>query len=313
MRRKLKVVFVGGRDRGYECIKMLYKKGQSILHIFCMQEDDHERIKFYPEIVEFAKIKKIPLTLTKSIKRASAYSIIKKVNPDIIIVMGWRTMIPEKIRLIPQYGMVGAHESLLPQYRGFAPINWTVINGEKETGVTLFHLEKGVDSGDIIDQQIIKIGPRDTAWDIYKKTKELSVRMLENYLADFDNKNKRRKKQKHNNATYTVARTPDDGLISWDWSSKKIYNLIRGLSSPYPGAFTFYNHQKIIIQKASLLSNPPNFIGRIPGRIASIGNGYVDVITGDSTIRIEEIESSDGKRIKASSLIISIKGTLKEN
>lgn len=313
MKKGLKIIFVGGRDRGYECVKMLHKKKRTPLHIFCMPEDDHEKIKFFPKIIQLAKDKKIPITSTKSIKNAQSLHIIKGINPDLIIVMGWRTLIPKEIISIPIYGTVGAHESLLPKYRGFAPVNWAVINGEKETGVTLFHLAQGVDSGDIIDQKVVKIGLNDTAWDVYKKTAKASLEILENYLKNLQNGTVKTRKQNQKDATYTAARTPEDGLISWSWNTEKIYNLIRGLSSPYPGAFTFYKNQKIIIQKASIIQNPHNFVGRIPGRIASIGERFVDVITGDSLLRIEEIEAPDGKVVKASAILTSIKGTLKES
>lgn len=313
MKKKLKIVFVGGRDRGYECIKMLCINKQTPLHIFCMQEDEHEKIKLFPKIIQFAKKKKIPITFTKSIKNAQSFNIVKAINPDLIIVMGWRTLIPEEIISIPRYGAVGVHESLLPKYRGFAPVNWAVINGEKETGVTLFYLAKGVDSGDIIDQKIVTIGPSDTAWNIYNKTAKDSLEILKNYLKNLQKGNIKTRKQNHKNATYTVARVPNDGLISWDWNSEKIYNLIRGLSSPYPGAFSYYKNQKIIIQKASLIPNPNKYVGRIPGRVASIGDGFVDIITGDSLLRIEEIETTDGKIVKANSLITSIKGTFENS
>lgn len=313
MKRDLKIIFVGGRDRGYECIQLLHKRKENLAHIFCMPEDEHEKMKFSSKIVQFAKDKNIPITITKSIKNTEALNIIKDINPDLIIVMGWRTIIPKEIMLIPKYGAIGAHESLLPKYRGFAPVNWVVINGEKKTGVTLFHLDQGIDSGDIIDQKVIPIRQSDTAWDIYKKTAKISIELLENYLKNFPSINSKRKKQNHDDATYTVARTPEDGLISWHWDSERIYNLIRGLSSPYPGTFTFYKNQKIIIQKASLLPQPLNFVGRIPGRIASIGNGFVDVITGDSLLRVEEIETPEGKIVKANAILTSIKGTLRNN
>lgn len=313
MKQDLRIVFVGGRDRGYETLKMLHSKKFTPLHIFCMPEDEHEKIKFHPKIAQFAKNNKLPITLTKSLRNQEAYSIINNIKPNLIIVMGWRTIIPKNILSIPKYGVIGAHESLLPKYRGFAPINWAVINGEKLTGVTLFYFEEGMDSGDIIAQHKILIGKLDTANDIYQKTKKASLQLLDYYLIDLEKGVVKRKKQNQIAATYTVARVPADGLINWNWSSDKIYNLIRGLSFPYPGAFTYYNNQKIVIQKALILKDPPVYIGRIPGRIAYIGDGFVNVITGDSVLSILEIETNDGKIVKANTILNSIKGTLKNS
>lgn len=313
MKKDLKIVFIGGRDRGFECIQMLTKQKYIISHIFCLQEDEHEKIKFFPTIVSYAQKNKIPLTLTKSVKNTKALQIVNKLNPDLIIAMGWRTLIPSELLSTPKYGAVGAHESLLPKYRGFAPVNWAVINGEKKTGVTLFQLANGVDSGDIIDQKIVPIGKNDTAWEIYQQTAKASLELVDTYLKNLQKGFIKTKKQNHKLATYTVARIPEDGLISWTWNTQRIYNLIRGLSYPYPGAFTYYNNKKIIIQKASLLPTPPVYVGRIPGRIAAIGEGYVHVVTGDSLLSLLEVETPEGEKVKANTIFTSIKGTLKNH
>lgn len=312
MKKPITVVFVGGKDRGYECIRMLYDRKETLLHIFCMPEDEHEKVKYLPKIVGFAKAKHIPITVTKSINNANAYATIKALQPDIILVMGWRTIIPKDILTIPKYGVAGAHESLLPAYRGFAPINWAVINGEKYTGVTLFYLDEGIDSGDIIAQRKIPIGPEETAWEIYQKATRVSLLLVGSYLTGLKQHTVKRKKQNEKRATYTVARVPGDGLIPWSWNTKRISNFIRALSFPFPGAFTYYRNRKIIIQKARPFRNPPRYIGGIPGRVAMIGKGYVNVITGDGLLSIRKIETPEGQVVDASVYITSIKGTLKD-
>lgn len=305
-----KIVFIGGRDRGLECLKTLIKAGENIAYIFCMPEDKHERKKYYEEIKDLADKEKIPIKITKSIKSVEDFKILKSIQPHLMIVMGWRTIVPKEILSLPKRGTVAAHESLLPKGRGFAPINWSVLNGDKKTGVTLFYLEEGVDEGDIVDQKIIPINNKDTAWDIYLKAKIISVELLMKHIKALKKGTASRRKQNKKLATYYPARVPEDGKINWSWETKKIYNLIRALSDPYPGACTYYKDQKIIIQKALIPKDFLKFAGNIPGRVGNFVEKGVDVITGDGVLRIEEIELEDGQRLPARDFITSIKGTL---
>lgn len=306
---KKRIIFIGGRDRGLKCIETLVKKGEKIIHIFCLKEDEHEKEKYSGEILKYAKQMNIPSTLTKSVKAQEFIDQIRSLGPDLIIVMGWRTIIPSEILKIPELGCVAVHESLLPKYRGFAPVNWAIINGEKETGVSLFFLDEGIDSGDIIDQKVIQIGPNDSAPKIYKRTLKASINILIENLDAIKKGDVERHEQDHELATYTSTRIPEDGQISWNNSALEIHNFVRALSYPYPGAFTLYKGEKVIIQKASM---PPQrkFVGGIPGRVVSIGSGWVEALTGDGIIRIEEVVFDKGKIEKASQRLTSIKGTL---
>lgn len=303
------IVFIGGRDRGFECINALIRAGEQLSYIFCLREETHEKEKYYMQIKAFANKVSIPVKVTKSIK-AEDIIMLRDLNPTLIIVMGWRTMIPTEVLKIPRRGVVAVHESLLPKYRGFAPVNWAIINGERMSGVTLFYLDKGVDSGDIVAQRKIPITSTDTGFTLYEKTKNASVEILMDYLEDIKKGIAPRIKQNEEEATYTASRIPEDGEISWSDSTKDIYNLIRALSDPYPGAFTYYLGKKIIIQKASKYQSPRNFVGRIPGRIVGIGEGWADVLTGDGILKIEEVEV-EGEKLPASKVLNSIRGTLR--
>lgn len=313
MQKSSGIVFIGGRDRGLECLQALIKRGEVILHIFCLKEDIHEREKYYLKIQSLAKKKNIPCTLTTTVKHKESIDKIKKLNPILIIVMGWRTIIPKEILEIPVQKTVAVHESLLPQYRGFAPINWVIINGESQTGVTLFFLDDGVDTGDIIDQITIPISKDETASQIYQKTKQASVNILIKNLDNLKKGSARATKQIEGRASYCAARTPEDGMIDWRLDSIKIFNTIRALSSPYPGAFSLYKNKKIIIQQARLATNQTNYVGRIPGRIVKINKDSIEVLTGDGSLEIIEIETSNGISINAGLYFKSIKGSFEFN
>lgn len=283
-----KVLFIGGREKGFNCLKQLADLKAEILASYILQEDTHELEKKSLEIAKFCRLLKIPYKLSKTVKEQKEH--ILKLKPDLIVVSGWRTIIPSDIISIPKYGCVAFHESLLPEYRGFAPINWAVINGKTYSGVTLFYLDSEVDSGDIIDQIKIPIGIKDTAYDIYNKTIEVSMFLLRKHYPLLIRGEASMRKQDHSKATYLCARTPENGKIDWYLSTANIYNLIRGLSHPFPGAFCFLKDKKILIQKAEI-PKQVKWDGSIPGRIASIVQSKgVEILTGDGSILITSIE-----------------------
>lgn len=311
VKTKDKLLFIGGRDRGFECLKALLKIGINIGAIFCMKEDEHEYEKYYTKIEKFANKKKIPIKITNSVKSEEDIKLIQKLKPTLILVMGWRTLIPQEILDIPQKGAVAVHESLLPKYRGFSPINWAIINGEEVIGVTLFYMAEGMDAGDIVGQELISIGPNETAYEVYQKTKKASINLTLQYIKSLMNGTAMRIPQNEHEATFTCPRIPDDGLIDWKLSAREIHNFIRALSFPYPGAFTTFEGRRLYIQKASLPLNHCTFIGSIPGRIVARGNGWVEILVGDRGIlRILKVQEEGGEIIDASVLIKSIRTTL---
>ncbi|MBM3145494.1 MAG: methionyl-tRNA formyltransferase [Chloroflexi bacterium] len=170
--------------------------------------------------------------------------------PDLLLVLGWYYMIPRKVRESAQAGCVGIHASLLPKYRGGAPIPWAIINGETETGVTFFHFGDGVDDGDIIAQKRFPITSQDTVATIYEKATSSSIVILREYLPKLATRTAPRIQQDHNQATYFPQRSPEDGLIDWSWDAKRIRDFIRAQTRPYSGAFTYLEGKRITIWDA---------------------------------------------------------------
>lgn len=182
-------------------------------------------------------------------KRLEDYKrVISEIEPDVILVMGWYYMIPKLIRELAKYGAWGIHASMLPKYAGGAPLVWSIIEGEKETGVTLFKLSEGVDDGDIIAQKSFPIKTDETIKEVYKNATVYSKKILNEV---FDNPDKLSfKKQDKDKIEIYPQRKPEDGEIDLSWSVDKIFNFIRAQSDPYPGAF-FKNSEgkKIIFEK----------------------------------------------------------------
>lgn len=175
---------------------------------------------------------------------------LKKFEPDVLLMMGWYYIVPEEILRIPKYGAWGIHCSLLPKYAGWAPLVWAVINGETETGVTLFKMSMQIDSGEIIDQKSFGIDFHDSIKEVYQKAVHCSKDILLKALRSPDQI--RLKKQKRPEFYYP-RRTPEDGKIDLSKSAIEIHNFIRAQSSPYPGAFILTSdNRKLVIDKAHI-------------------------------------------------------------
>src|SRR5690606_6269303 len=159
-------------------------------------------------------------------------------NFDLMFVVSWRYLIPPSVYTKTRLGSFVFHDSLLPAYRGFAPTVWAIINGEDHTGVTLFEIAPDVDSGDIIAQAPVSIGPDDTIADVMEKVTLTYLQLLEDNIRDLLAGKAQRHPQDQSRATFTCKRLPEDNKIDWTQPTKDIYNLIRATTAPYPGAFT---------------------------------------------------------------------------
>ena len=230
---------------------------------------------------------------------------------DLMLMVSWRYLVPKQVYARACLGTFVLHDSLLPKYRGFAPTVWAMINGESETGVTLFRAADDVDAGDIIDQVPISIGANETIADIVQNVTVSYLTVIKRNIASLLAGNAQGQPQDHVNATYTCKWTPDDGIIRWDLRSQQIYNLIRGTCRPYPGAFTYLDNSKLTIWSAELTSPSRRYVSRIPGRVVDIipGKGST-VLTGDGSITLKEVQLEGETPVNASVLLNSPSQTL---
>lgn len=179
-------------------------------------------------------------------------------KPEIILAAGWYYLIPGEILSIPAKGTIGLHASLLPKYRGGAPLVWSIINGEREAGISLFYLTLSVDTGDIIGAEKIKISKCDDIKSVYDRIEKKSLLLLRKYLPQLKKNTAPRIKQKSipdNHPEFWPQRSPEDGKIDWSLPAEKIYDFVRAQTKPYPGAFSFYNGHKIKIWKCEMKRN----------------------------------------------------------
>lgn len=233
-------------------------------------------------------------------------------NPvDLMFCVSWRYMVPRESYERARLGTFVFHDSLLPEYRGFAPTMWSILNGEDHTGVTLFEISEAVDEGDVVDQQRIPIGPDETIADLTETVTATYLELLERNLPALLAGTAARTPQDHARATYGCKRIPEDNQIDWSASSEAIYNLIRAVTRPYPGAYTTHEGKRLRIWAAQRLPDAPHYVGRVPGRIVEVrpDAGSV-VLTGDGALLITEVQAESEEAVGASEKLRSIFATL---
>jgi methionyl-tRNA formyltransferase len=229
---------------------------------------------------------------------------------DLLLAVGWRYLIPPTVYESTQKASVVFHNSLLPKYRGFAPSNWAIINGETETGATMFLMSETVDSGPIIDQRSFPIGPNDTIRDVEANVTDAYLTLLTSNIDALLANEFTATPQDHSAATLTTKRVPADGEIDWTKSAASIHNLIRALTDPWPGAFTSIGGKNLMIWSSRKYEGIAP-IGSVPGRVVDLSTSpAVTVATGDGAIVIESVQLEDGAVVGAAEVIRSVSDTL---
>lgn len=288
----MKIVFIGGVKFSYDILSHILKNGWNVEAIFCY--DDSKR-KLYSDFASFDEITKkygIKEIKVQNINDKENIEILQKINPDLILVMGWSQLLNNEIIQIPRFGVIGSHPTELPKYRGRAPISWTIIKGLKESALTFFYITLGIDDGDILDQRSFQISSNDDATSLYEKITELGKQMLsDNLRLISEGKAKRIKQDSTKFIENWPKRIPEDGKIDWTKSNREIHALIRATTHPYPGAFTFFKKHKLKIWKAQLLDEESVNIGKI----YEINNEGAKVGAGKGAILIKNASIDEGK------------------
>ena len=303
MNSEKKIIFMGTAEFAIPCIKSIINNYNLLCIVTSVDKPAGRGLKLKGSSVKkYAKENKIPVLQPNNLKENDFINKIKSYKPDLIVVVAFR-MLPEILWKIPKYGTINLHASLLPEYRGAAPINWSIINGEKYTGVSTFFINNKIDTGEIIDQSKITINNDETAGDIHDKLMELGATILIKTINKiFSTKKVVTQNQlnfKPNNNAPKLNKA--NCKINWEESSKKIYNKIRGLS-PYPGARSVLdNHIKkvnLIIYKSSYTNEKHNYaIGKVIVKKDNIKIATSDGYIHPSLIKFEGKNTLDIKSL----------------
>ncbi len=230
-----RVAFVGSKSLGRQVVEELFKISPDRLCGVITTDDSKDTRSALASFAEFSRNSSKPLYVLQ--KPSELRQVIEDLAPDLCLVVGWYWVIkPDLLVKVPN-GWLGIHASLLPRYRGGSPLVWAMINGETETGLSLFYFDEGMDTGDIVTQKTITIHPQDYIADVLGKAERMAVEMIREVYPSLLSGTNTRIKQDHTLATYASLRKPADGRIDWSRPAKEIYNFVRAQSQPYPGAY----------------------------------------------------------------------------
>ncbi|MGJ0847727.1 methionyl-tRNA formyltransferase [Tissierella praeacuta DSM 18095] len=292
----MKIVFMGTPDFAVPTLKSLYLKGYSIELVITQKDKPKGRGKKfqYTPVKEKALELGLEVYQPDSINDVETINRLKSINPDFIVVVAYGQILKKDILEIPKYGCYNVHASLLPKYRGAAPINWVIINGEEETGVTIMEMEEGLDSGDMVLWESIPINLDDDASSIHDKLSELGGKLIIEALEGIKNGELNKTPQNHTLSTYAHMLDKGMGRINWNDKGENIINLIRGLK-PWPSAYVQYKDEIVKIHKASLSDEIKE---GSKGEIVKVDNKGIYVNSQDKIVVLEEIQFPGKKKLK---------------
>ena len=286
-----RILFFGYSEVGYECLDLLLQRGDNVIALITHEDNPHEKIWFKTPATA-AREKNIPVHTPEKVNTPEWIERVAALKPDLILSVYYRNMISSKILALPPLGAFNLHGSLLPKYRGRAPINWAVLHGETRIGMTLHRMVKSADAGAIVDQEGVDLGPRDTAEQAFRKVLPCARRVIARQIDALLAGTAQETPQDESQATYFGGRKPEDGRIIWTQTSAQIFNLIRAVTDPYPGAFTEIAGSRLMVWWAE--PDSPATRGRrgAPGEILSVSP--LVVATGDGAIELTRTEWRGG-------------------
>ena len=296
----MKVVFMGTPNFAKESLEAVYNAGYEILTVVTNPDKPQGRgMKLRPSPVkEFALEKGLNVIQPEKVRKNEEFiSEIKNLNPDVICVVAYGKILPKEILEIPRLGCITVHGSLLPNYRGAAPIQWAVLNGDKETGITTMYMDEGMDTGDMILKEKVEIGEDETTGELWNRLSKVGGELLVKTLKEIENGTAPRIKQGED---FTLAPMLDKKMAKIDWENKtarEIKNLVRGLN-PIMGAYTFLNGKKIKFWKVDVVNSNENNNSLKNGTvIESDPKEGLFIKTKEETINVLVIQGENAKRM----------------
>jgi methionyl-tRNA formyltransferase len=302
-----RIVFVGTVGEGRRCLTALLARGERFAGLVTLDPALAATTSGWARFDDLAAAHDIPLLAVRDLNAPANVARVADLRPDLLLVVGWTRLLGADLLTLPPLGAVGFHASLLPRYRGRAPVNWALINGEPETGNTMFYLDEGVDTGDVIDQRRIPIEDGDDCATLYRKVADAGVDMLGEHLPALKAGTAPRRPQDHRLATVMPRRRPEDGLIDWSRGTRRLHDWVRALTHPYPGAFTCHDGRRLFVWRAAPAGCGPG--GEPPGRVLVDGAGRVRVTTGDGALGLDRVQW-DGEPEQPGSALSGLAGRL---
>ena len=287
-----RVLFLGSKALGLTCLESIVQVARNASVSAITIDDRSDCRSVFDKFKEYCRASGTPLLVASN--AADADRIILEEGPNLILVCGWYWLIGREALGGGRWQVMGVHNSLLPRYRGSSPLVWAIINGERQTGFSLFSLEEKMDEGKIWAQRRVRIDANDDVGTVLSRIEGKLLVTLKDILPKIIAGTAKSRAQANSHATYCARRLPDDGEIDWSSSAQQVHNFVRAQSHPYPGAFTWKAEEMIKVWKTRLLTS--RYFGT-PGQVAFIRNDGVVVVCGDGrAVLLETIEDAKGVR-----------------
>ena len=297
----MRIVFMGTPDFAVPTLETLIQSEHEVVGVVTQPDRPKGRsgkLQFSP-VKEAAVEAQIPVFQPERIKDGTFYPVLQELNPDVIIVVAFGQILPKEILELPKYGCMNVHASLLPKLRGAAPIQWSVIDGDPESGVTIMQMDEGLDTGDMILKEEVVLDEKETGGSLFDRLSGVGAKLCVRTLEAIEDGTAIYTKQDHAAATKTTLIKKQFGIIDWNKPAAEIECLIRGLN-PWPSAYTYLNGKTLKIWAAAVKDETSD---KEPGELTEVTKHSVGVQTGDGILMLEEVQLEGKKRMSADAFL----------
>jgi methionyl-tRNA formyltransferase len=302
----MKIIYMGTPQFAVPPLRALRHAGHDIIAVVTRTDKPAGRGKVLtpPPVKTAALDLGVPVQQPKRVRAPESVAAIQALAPDVIVVAAYGQILPKELLKIPKHGCINIHASLLPAYRGAAPVNWAIINGEPETGVTIMQMDEGMDTGAMLLREAVAIGPRDTTGSMLEKLSALGSRMIVGALAGLADGTLTPVPQDHGKATLAPLLTKEDGRIDWNRPAAEIHNRVRGLF-PWPGAYTHLDGKLVKVLESDAVEG-----GGEPGELIEGPHGTLQVGAGEGLLRVVTLQPEGKKPMTAAEFLRGHRGAV---
>lgn len=294
----MRIVFMGTPDYSVKTMAALLEAGHEIVALFAQPDKPvgRKQVMTFPATKQFAIEKNIPVYQPRTLRDGEAMKIIEGLNPDVIVVVAYGKILPKEILEYPKYKCVNGHASLLPKYRGASPIQWAIVCGETETGITTMLMDEGMDTGDILEIQTVKIGEEETAQELFERLSYVSAELMVRTLKGLEAGEITPKKQNEEAATYAPIIKKEMALLDFNKSAKEVFNAIRGFYS-WPCAYFMLEDKRVkaIAARICNLNGEPSTV--------IDNNGRLVIACKEGSIELLTVQAEGSKAMSASQML----------
>lgn len=296
----MRIVFLGTPPFAVPSLEAIVRAEHTVVAVYTQPDRPKGRGNQLAESAVKASAKSLglPVLQPERIRRPEPFETLRGFEADMMVVVGYGQIIPQSIIDLPRYGILNVHGSLLPKYRGAAPIQWAIANGERETGVTIMQIDAGLDTGDMLRKGIMEIGPDETAPELGSRLAELGAALLLETIAEIANGTAHPERQNDAEATYAPILKKEDGAVNWALSAATVYNRLRGFT-PWPGAYTHFRGMPLTIASA----RPGQEVNLTPGELRVEKRSLLVGCGDSSSLELLEVQPAGKKRMSVESFI----------